>query len=170
VDQVTISDMRQRSGRRRALAVRGGAPTDEGVTLVEVVLSIALLGIVVVPLLLAVSASIRSSNVSESAAQVETLLVNAVDRVNRAPRNDFQCDVSSPIVAAVETVGWPTSSATIVQEYLDEPTGNWLSGTGNLACPDSTGFYNGIVQRITITITSPDERVSRTLQVVRGDI
>ena len=33
-----------------------------------------------------------------------------------------------------------------------------------------TGFYNGIVQRITITITSPDERVSRTLQVVRGDV
>jgi len=169
VDTVTISDMRQPGGRQRAM-LRGGADTDEGVTLVEVVLSIALMGIVVVPLLLAVSSSIKSSNVSESAAQVETLLVNAVDRVNRAPRSDFQCDVSGPIIAAVETVGWPTTSAVIVQEYLDELTGNWVSGTGNLACPDSTGFYNGIVQRITITITSPDERVSRTLQVVRGDV
>lgn len=162
---MTISEIR----RRRRIRARTGQ-ADAGVTFVEVVLSIALLGIVVVPLLLAVSASVKSSSVSESAAQVETLLVNAVDRVNRAPRQDFPCDVTGPVVAAVETVGWPTTAATVAQEYLDEPTGTWVSGAGNLACPDDTGFYNGIVQRITITITSPDESVSRTLQVVRGDI
>lgn len=157
--------------RRHARAARRQADRDAGVSLVEVAISIGLMGIIVVPILLAVSSSIRSSNVSESAAQVETLLVNAVDRVNRAPRGDFQCDVSGPILAAVETVGWPTSTTQIDQEYLDELTGLWTAGPAvTPACPASTGFYQEIVQRITITITSPDERVTRSLQVVRGDI
>lgn len=159
--------MRQRNRRRRALRAESAA--DEGVTLVEVVISIALMGVVVVPLLLAVATSVKGSRVSESSAEVETLLVNAVDRVNRATQGDFPCDVANPVKAAVETVGWDPNSAVIVHEYLDEITGLWVAGPGNTACPAS-GFYNGIVQRVTITITDPHERVSRTLQVVRGDI
>lgn len=132
-------------------------------------ITITLLGVVVVPILAAVATSIRSSRVSEDAAQVETLLVNAVDRVNRATRGDFPCDLTSPVAAAVETVGWPATSVRVDHAYLDVNE-NWVtddpSGT---ACPGGS-FQNGIVQRITITITSPDEGLTRSLEVIRGDI
>ena len=166
---MTIWGKRQRTSRRHALLIRRDPTGDDGVTLVEIVISISLMGIVVVPLLLAVSSSIKSSNVSETAAQVETLLVNAVDRVNRAPRSGtFACDLTSAVEAAVETVGWPTSAASVQQEYLDV-SGSWMPGDFGTACPGGS-LTPGLTQRITITITDPDERVSRTLQVVRGDI
>ena len=141
---------------------------DRGITLIEIVITISLLGVVVVPILAAVTTSIRSSRVSEDAAQVETLLVNAVDRVNRATRGDFPCDLTSPVAAAVETVGWPATSVRVDHEYLDVNE-NWVTDASGTACPGGS-FQNGIVQRITITITSPDEGLTRSLQVIRGDI
>lgn len=139
---------------------------DRGITLIEIVITITLLGVVIVPILAAVATSIRSSRVSEDAAQVETLLVNAVDRVNRATRGDFPCDLTSPVEAAVETVGWPATSVRVDHAYLDV-NGSWV--TEATACPGGS-FRQGIVQRITITITSPDEGLTRSLQVIRGDI
>ena len=143
---------------------------DRGVTLIEIVITITLMGVIVVPILVAVATSVRSSRVSQDSAQVETLLVNAIDRVNRATRADFPCDLTSPVVAAVETVGWPPSSVQVGHEYLDVneqwQTDPFGSGT---ACPNEAPFA-GIVQRITITITSPDEGLTRSLQVIRGDI
>lgn len=141
---------------------------DRGITLIEIVITITLLGLVIVPILAAVTASIRSSRVSEDAAQVETLLVNAVDRVNRATRGDFPCDLTSPVEAAVETVGWPATSVRVDHEYLDVNE-NWVTDPGGTACPGGS-FRQGIVQRVTITITSPDEGLTRSLQVIRGDI
>ncbi len=145
-----------------------GRSRDRGVTLIEIVITITLLGVIVVPILVAVATSVRSSRVSEDSAQVETLLVNAVDRVNRATRGDFPCNLTSPVVAAVETVGWPASSVQVDHHYLDVNE-VWQSDASGTACPGGA-FQNGIVQRITITITSPDEGLTRSLQVIRGDI
>lgn len=153
---------------RRRRSGDGRPGRDRGITLIEIVITITLLGVVVVPILVAVATTIRSSRVSEDAAQVETLLVNAVDRVNRATRGDFPCDLTSPVVAAVETVGWPATSVQVGHEYLDVNE-NWVTDTSGTACPGGS-FQNGIVQRITITITSPDEGLTRSLQVIRGDI
>jgi type II secretory pathway pseudopilin PulG len=144
---------------------------DDGITLIEIVITISLLGLVVVPILVAVTTSIKSSRVSESAAQVETLLVNAVDRVNRAPyEGAYKCVLTGAVQAAAEAAGWPASSATVGHEYLDKIDGTWKTdSTFGTACPNGV-WYLGIVQRITITVTSPDGGVSRSLQVVRGDL
>ncbi len=177
---VTIDKRKSPSGgraaKRRPAEGDSCRRADAGFTFVEVVVTIVLVGVVVLPILAAVRASIRTATVSESAAEVETLLVNAVDRVNRAPRTGtFQCDLTSPVEAAVETHGWPASSATVKNHYLNTSDldpgtkGTFVEGPGNTACP-ATGFYNGIVQRFTITITNPDDGLSRTLQVVKGDI
>lgn len=161
--------MISRAFRWRRRRPDDGRPTrDSGITLIEIVITITLLGVVVVPILAAVATSIRSSRVSEDAAQVETLLVNAVDRVNRATRGDFPCDLTSPVAAAVETVGWPATSVNVGHEYLDVNE-NWITDPSGTACPGGA-FQNGIVQRITISITSPDEGITRSLQVIRGDI
>ena len=52
-------------------------------------MTITLMAVVVVPIMSAVATSIKSSSQTRSAAQVETALVNAADRVNRA---DMRCD------------------------------------------------------------------------------
>jgi len=143
---------------------------DGGFSFVEIVITITLMGVVVAPILAAVAAGIRASSVSLIAAEVETVLINAVDRVNRAPRtvgSAFPCDLTAPVEAVVELHDWPTSSATLGQEYLDPSSNVWTSGANGTACP-VTGLTPGLVQRITITITSPEHDVSRSLQVVRG--
>jgi Tfp pilus assembly protein PilV len=152
--------------RRRSRGAPDRGARDRGVTLIEIVITITLMGVVVVPILVAVTTSVRSSRVSEDSAQVETLLVNAIDRVNRAPRPD--CDLTSEVRAAVETAGWPASAVTVGHEYLDVNEQWQVGPTGNAACPGGS-YQNGIVQRITITITSPDEGLTRSLQVIRGD-
>jgi type II secretory pathway pseudopilin PulG len=139
---------------------------DGGFSFVEIVITITLMGVVVAPILAAVAASIRASTVSLAAAEVETVLVNAVDRVNRSTITAFPCDVTAPVVAAVETHGWPQTSATVGHEYLDS-SGAWQSDAGGTACPAGVP-HNGLVQRITVTITSPEDELSRSLQVVRG--
>jgi type II secretory pathway pseudopilin PulG len=142
---------------------------DGGFSIVEIVITITLMGVVVVPILAAVVAGIRASSVSLAAAEVETVLVNAVDRVNRAPRTvgqTFPCDLTAPVLASVEVHGWPTSSTTVGHEYLDDD-GVWQSDASGTACPGGV-FKNGLVQRITVTVTSPEHDVSRSLQVVRG--
>ena len=136
--------------------------------MVEIVITIALMGLVVAPILTAVAVSIRASSTSLTAAEVETLLVNAIDRVNRAPRsNTTACNLTGPVKAAVEThdSDWPDSSATVGHEYLQ--AGVWTTDPGGTACPGGN-FNQTLVQRITVTITSPEHGVSRTLQVVRN--
>lgn len=158
----------RRSSGGRAATRRPAAGGADGFSFVEIVVAVALMGLVIAPILAAVSGSIRSSSVARTAAEVETVLVNAVDRVNRAPRAGFSCDLTSPVVAAVETHGWPASSATVGHEYLDA-AGVWQSDPTGTACPGGV-FHNGLVQRITVTITSPDNDVSRSLQVVKSEL
>lgn len=131
---------------------------DRGVTFVEIIVTIVLLGVVVIPFLGAVRSSIRASMTTDSAADVETLLVNAVDRVNRAELDD--CDFESEVDAAVETFGWPDTAASTSVEYMDS-AGNW-SGTPSAPCGTQ-------VLRVTVTVRDPDTGVQRTLQVVKSD-
>jgi prepilin-type N-terminal cleavage/methylation domain-containing protein len=163
--------MRQRTHQPWRARPHGSRPgRDGGFSFIEVVVTIVLLGVVVTAILTAVRASIQASSVSRTAAQVESVLLNAVDRVNRAPRADvtFQCDLTAPVVAAVETQGWPVANASVSQEFLD--AGSWQTGLpGAEACPPG-GFRQGLVQRISITITSPDGELSRSIQVVKSDV
>ena len=55
----------------------------DGFSLVEIVITIALLGTVVVGVVAAVQGSIRASMTARHSAQIQTVLLNAADRVNR---------------------------------------------------------------------------------------
>ncbi len=159
------AERRPAEGRRR----------DAGFSFIEVVVTIVLLGLVVVPVLAATSALIRSSAVSRSAAQVETALINAGDRVNRAPVTE--CDFTRYVEAAVQTQGWPADRATVSQRYRHE--NGWVSGpAAGPACPlqdpadpDSPPQHRSLlVKLVTIEITSPDGDITRRLQVVKSDV
>lgn len=142
---------------------------DRGFTLTEIMIAIVLMAIMIVPILTAVSTTITASSRSRSAAQVETAVVNASDRVNRAPKS---CDYGEYVRAAVQSQGWPGANAQLVQEQYVPPTalnvaGTWAPG----ACPVGLSEPPDLlVQRVTITITSPDGKASRTIQVVKSDV
>ncbi|MEO1058693.1 MAG: hypothetical protein AAFY28_17445 [Actinomycetota bacterium] len=148
------------------------AARDRGVSAVEVVIAIVLIGTVVVAALNAMFTSINASSTSRSAAQVETAIVNAADRVNRATPG---CNYSNFAKAAVQTEGWDSSTASVTHEYYIPAAtplqaGTWVEGSGDYpGCPGSVRDTL-LVQRVTIRITSPDGLVSRSIQVVKSDV
>ena len=149
---------------------RTRARRDRGFSLVEVIVTITLMAVVLVPIMSAVAASVKSSSRGRSAAQVETALVNAADRVNRA---GMGCDYSIYVQAAVMSQGWDSDRAAVETSYYvpdpDTPSedGSWV------AQPCETGMSSprdGLVQRVVISVTSPDGAIRREIQVVKSDV
>ena len=99
---------------------------DRGFSLVEVVVTLALAAMLVIPLTSAVFTATSVSSVARSAAQVETALVNAADRVNRAPS---RCDYTIYAQAAVQTQGWQPDRASVVVEHYVPATSGVAPGT-----------------------------------------
>ncbi|MGA7757572.1 MAG: prepilin-type N-terminal cleavage/methylation domain-containing protein [Ilumatobacteraceae bacterium] len=158
------------SCRHTARNAKGGR--DGGFSLVEVVIAIVLMGTVVVAILNAVSTSVKASSVSRSAAQVETAVVNAADRVNRAPK---RCDYTIYVQAAVQTEGWSPDTASVTHEYYVPGVDATVEGTWETGAAGSPGCSGPaptdlLVQRVTISITSPDGKVRRNIEVVKSDV
>jgi len=170
--------------RRRPASDVGETPgrRDRGSTFVELVIAITLLAIVAVPTLRAVITSIQASTSATAAAEVETALLNAVDRVNRSPAD--RCDYHQFARAAILTQGWGEETVQTEHAYLDTsltPT-DWSTGPAiGPACPaeapgddpayEPAGQYrDDLIQQVSITVTSPDGKVSRTIKVVKSNV
>ncbi len=137
---------------------------DEGITLIEIVITMALMGIVVSAVLAAVQMSIRSSSIAFKASEVETVLLNAGDRVARAPQ---LCNYEAYVDAAALAEGWSTDSVSVVVERLVANTGDpsdWVPET----CPADVAPYD--VQRLTISATDPTGQLTRVRTVVKSDV
>jgi prepilin-type N-terminal cleavage/methylation domain-containing protein len=140
---------------------------DRGFSIVEVVMAIAILSVVLLPVLDAVFTNVKASALLSEAARVETVLQNAADRVNRAPK---KCDYAVYVSAAAQSEGWPADSAT-VRVWRYEPAANpalagtWIEG----ACAGSTPT-DLLVQKMEITVSNPTKTLSRTIQVVKSDV
>ena len=145
-------------------------PRDRGVTFVEILITIVLMGVVVTGVLALTRTSIIASKTSEEAARVEAALLAAAERVERASRDDgYTCEqLRGPVEAAAQlqlevSDAEAPSYALVSFEHLTS-TG-WVSG----ACP-AGGYQANLVQRITITMISPDNGLQRTLEVIKGDV
>jgi hypothetical protein len=135
-------------------------------------MAVVLVGIMVVPILNAVITGIKASSISRSSAQAETALVNAADRVNRAPK---RCDYSIYAQAAVQTQGWSADRVALTQEYFvpgasPAVSGTWRPGSAATPACQIDTVTDGLVQRVTIAITTPDGKVTRRIQVVKSDV
>ena len=151
------------------LGNRSGSGRDRGFSIVEVIMTITLVSIAVMPLMDATLTSIRASSVARESAEVETVLANAADRVNRAPT---MCDYKIYVEAAALSKGWPASRATATYEYyvpgasaLASDPGTWASG----ACPGNARTPR-LIQLVTISVTSASGKVTRTVKVVKSDV
>lgn len=136
------------------------------------VISVTLLAIIVVPTLTAVMTAVHASTTATSAAEVETTLLNAVDRINRSPAD--RCDYHQYATAAVLTQGWEADLIETEHAYLDMSLSppDWTVGPDPAvgeACPAS-GHRADLVQQVSITVTSPNGRVSRTIKVVKSNV
>jgi prepilin-type N-terminal cleavage/methylation domain-containing protein len=163
--------MNQRAVKRRGdddvdtVAVR-----DEGFSLVEVVITIVLIGLVVVPLMIASASSVTASSRTREASETETVLQNAADRLNRAPT---LCDYTPYLEAALKAKGWDPTLVSATYEYY-EPGATVLSSTPGSwvpsACPDLDQRRPMLIQRLTITVHSPSGRIKQTIRVVKNDV
>ena len=140
---------------------------DAGFTLVEIVATIAVMAIVIAPVLDSVIATIRSSRSSSDISQIQTVLQNAADRVNRAPKG---CDYRVYAEASALSEGWASSQVSVVQKHFvpaasSTQPGSWVAGS----CVGTTPT-DLIVQLVTITVTSPDGNVHKTIEVVKSDV
>jgi Tfp pilus assembly protein PilV len=142
---------------------------DGGFSFVETIVTVVLLAIVIVPLMSSVISSIRVSTLSRSAAQAETALINAADRINRAP---LECNYQNYASAAVQMEGWDAGRAVVTQEYYDRQTNDWVMEGSTELCPGAPGpnITADVVQKVTIVITTPDDQISRTIQVVKSNV
>jgi prepilin-type N-terminal cleavage/methylation domain-containing protein len=143
---------------------------DRGFGLVEVVVTVALMGVALVPIMLAALMTVRASSHSRTSARVETVLANAADRVTRANK---VCDYTVYVQAAALAQGWKESQVSATYAYWKapalgptSPAGEWVPGA---ACPNGVR-PDRLVQRVTITVTSPDGSFRRTMEVVKSDV
>jgi prepilin-type N-terminal cleavage/methylation domain-containing protein len=144
------------------------AARDAGFTLTEILMTVVLMGTVLMAVMNASITGIRSSSGSAFASQVETVLQNAADRVNRAPQS---CAYSSFVRAAAQSVHWDGDQVTATYHWYVPGTaanvqGSW-GGDGSTACDPADPGHN--VQLISITVTSPDGNFTRELKVVKDD-
>jgi type II secretory pathway pseudopilin PulG len=148
---------------------RDGRCRDGGFSVVEVIMTITLVAIAIIPLMDATITSIRASTVAREAAEVETVLANASDRVNRAPT---LCNYDIYVEAAALSKGWPADHATATYQYyepgasaLASDPGSWQSG----ACPGNARTPR-LIQLVTISVTSESGKVTRSVKVVKSDV
>ena len=151
-------------------------PTDQGFTLVEVVVSLVLMGVVIAAILPAMWTAIRLSRFSDSGAKVEAVLGRAIDLV--ANEDWIACPQAAyPAKArtAASLYDWPdTTVAVTLIEYWD-PTGKSWSATNPSGCAAGGSSAVSItkertLQRVTIVVTSPDATTSNGTSVILGDI
>ncbi len=153
--------------KARVREAQHAAPRDGGYTLTEVLVAVVLMGVAIVPIMMAGIVTIKASATSRTASRVETVLANAADRVNRAGES---CDYDVYVEAAAQAEGWSASQATATYAYYvpaTSPTalGTWVAG----ACPGATR-PEGLVQKVTITVTGPNGHPIRTMEMVKSDV
>ncbi len=132
---------------------------DAGYSFVETVVAIVLMGTVILGILTAVRTSVQASSVAFESAQTETVLKNAADWVQRAEQ---MCDYDEYVEAAAEAADWEPSLAASSSELLNRGGATWE--------PDCSNVSSSDVQRVTISVTSPNRGITRSLMVVKSNV
>jgi prepilin-type N-terminal cleavage/methylation domain-containing protein len=148
---------------------------DDGYTLIEVILAVAIMGITFVAVLSGIATTVVTARVHRDQADVSTVLVSASERVKAAAY--VPGATSATYLGAAQTApslpaGW--TSSVIVIPAVDSVTSlqNPLFWDGTTF--QATPFDNPLgtppvipLQQIKITVTSPDNRAVQSMYVVK---
>jgi prepilin-type N-terminal cleavage/methylation domain-containing protein len=170
-----------RGGRRRravlkidhayaeSCAVRRATPTrsqDRGLTLVEILITIALMSIVVVSVVVALRVSTVASRVDEDHANIYAWLQDASGRIQQESWERWEDCTATDLLTRYDTVakteavrpsGWPGSATIAVTQVQFLAAESW----GATPCAEDR------LQKVTITATGPGG-MRKTLEMVKS--
>jgi type II secretory pathway pseudopilin PulG len=130
----------------------GGA---EGETLVELLVTVSIMGIAIITLVLAIGTAVRSSDVHRKQATTESLLRNYAEGLQ-----------ASSYVNCASTYATPSSFTASANYSIQVTRVQYWNGQNPAGFTASCGTDTGI-QLITIKASSSDGRSTRTLDVVK---
>ena len=155
---------------------------DEGFTLVEILVTIVLMGMTVVAVLLSLQTTIKATVIDRDHATSFAWLQAASDEIYRVPRvpcTDGQAAAITAYDAAAKSVDRPPAwvdkpTATIrvtTVEYLGKADPDAVFEWDAAYCFEGLGFEDSrlYTQRVTIEATSPDDTLVKTLQMVKSE-
>jgi Tfp pilus assembly protein PilV len=154
-------------------------PQDQGLSLVEVLVAIVLLGTTIVATLIALRTTVTGTRIERDHARAGQWLESAATQIRNAPFGE--CDEVTPGVfesrddaydayqLAVDTadppVGWDPVQISIDFDIQVWTGTAWAPYTINSACVDDTGPR---LQLVTITVESPNREIIETIEVVKN--
>lgn len=156
--------------------------SDEGFSLVEILVTIVLMGTTMVAVLLSLQTTIRATVVDRDHATAFSWLQAASDEIYRVPRiscTEGQAAAISAYDVAAKSVDRPPAwvgepSATIrvtTVAYLGKDDPDAVFKWDEAYCFEGVGFEASklYTQRVTIQVTSPDGGLVKTLQMVKSE-
>lgn len=134
---------------------------ESGFSLVEVLISVVIMGICFAGLLGGMGMSILGSSIHRSQADGHALLVSAAEAVKDQTRNPYACPPTFTFASGVTAPsGWSISDVAVTKVEH----GYWDGGGTFVVATDCTTVD---LQRITLRVTSPDGRALETLTVIK---
>ena len=136
--------------------------SEGGTTLVEALVTVAVLGVAFVALLGGMATAIRASDVHRKQAMAEITLSNYVEAVQAAPY--VSCPSAGPASYATATVTVPSGlAAPTILNTASNPFEYWASGLFQLTC----AVTDGGAQRMWLQVSSTDGRVVESVQILK---
>jgi prepilin-type N-terminal cleavage/methylation domain-containing protein len=152
---------------------------EDGFSLVEVLISIVIIGICFAGLLAGMGTAVMASGIHRDQTDGHALLVSAAEAVEDQSRNPFSCTTSTykPLVGVSLPAGWAAPDVHIATSADSPPApiqhGYW-NGTGftvTATCtePDASdpSKFSTNLQRITVIATSPSGRTTERLTIIK---
>jgi hypothetical protein len=146
-----------------------GERSEAGETLLEVIISAALMGIVVVAIVGGLATIILAGHVHREQADANASLVAAVERVKSPSLTRVPCATSSNYLSEAQNAspalpsGWAITIASVEYENFSASGVSWDTTCHETATSTLT------LQRITLQLTTADGRVNPKLSVIKGD-
>lgn len=153
------------------------ARSEAGETLIEVMLSTALMGLVAVGIIGGLATTVLGAHVHRQQADANTVLVSAMERIKSSDFDFSNVDCSrvarkdayeaTARNGAAMPSGWPTSTLTVTDIKFE----NLILVAGVPTVSFTTSCVAGLRrQLVALTLTSPDGRVGPSLSFVKGDV
>jgi hypothetical protein len=153
---------------------------DRGASMIEILVSILLMGVAVSTILPARWVSVRASQTSDSQAEVLAVLSDSANRLSRAgwvicPQDDATGGYKVQVDAAAAEKGWGPGAVGITAfSCWDLAAQIWtMTNTledGGCAGVDDSMTPDQTLQRVTVTAATPDGRFTRSIEVILGDM